>query len=273
MTDRQDRLKGFSAPLSPDGKTASFGPPPWRFFGRSLTVVAECNAQGAAALVPTPLRPVDGPARVRFSVHRLTCDLGFGRHFAQTNPERCQFHEAVVGLTVEHEGLAGFWDPFLWCDGEAEIAVGREMYGWPQREASLSLTEPHPQAGWRIGDQVVGKVSRFHDPVMTLCLTIDRDGDLDVDLPTFSTFFTERALPDPATGQVTRELFASTMADVVIGDLHAGEAELAVHAPELQGLRPLRVLGGRVNTIAWTKDRARRIASRSVDAEGRSISP
>ncbi len=271
MTDLRDRLRGFSAPLSPDGKSASYGPPPWHFAGRSLTVVADCNPDAVAALVPTPLRLLDGPARVRFSVHRLICDLGFGWDFAQTHPERCQFHEAVVGLAVSHRGQEGYWDPFLWCDGEAEIAVGREVYGWPQRQALLNFTEPHPQFGWRPGDKAVGKVSYYHEPAMRLSLTIDRDGGLGIDLPSFSTFFTERVLPDPETGSVTRELFASEMEDVQTGGLHAGEADLALDAPELQPLKPYQVLGGWTNTIQWTKNRARRIASRLVDADGRSV--
>jgi len=168
-------------------------------------------------------------------------------------------------LAVDHDGERGYWDPFLWCDGEAEIAVGREMYGWPQREARLSLTEAHTLEGWRIGDLVTGKVSRFHDPVMTLALTIDRAGDLDIGLPAFSTFFTERVLPNPTTSKITRELFASTMADVRTAEIHSGEASVTLHAPELQGLKPIRILGGRVNPIAWTKGAARQIAVRQVD--------
>lgn len=271
MTDQRDHVRGFSAPLSPDGTTAVYGPPPWRFAGRSLTVIAECDPDGVSALVPAPLRCVDGPALVRFSIHRLICDLGFGWTFAQANPERCQFHEAVVGLAVDHDGESGFWDPFLWCDGEAEIAVGREMYGWPQREARLTLTEPNPQAGWRIGDTATGKVSRFHDPVMTLSLTIDHEGDFDLDLPAFSTFYTERVLPDPVTGRVKRETFASTMGEVVLGDTFIGDASLTLHAPELASLKPARILGGRVNTVSWTKGSARRIAVRQTDAGGRSV--
>ena len=271
MTDQQDRLRGFSAPLAPDGKSASYGPPPWRFAGRSLTVVADCNPDGVASLVPAPLRPIDGPARVRFSVHRLICDLGFGWAFAQTHPERCQLHEAVVGLAVAHHGRQGYWDPFLWCDGEAEIAVGREMYGWPQRLARLDLTEPHPRLGWRPGDRMVGKVSYHHEPAMRLSLTIDRDGGLGIDLPSFSTFFTERVLPNPETGAVTRELFASQMEDVETGDLHAGEADLVLDAPELQALKPYQVLGGWTSTIQWTKNGSKRIASRSVDVDGRAV--
>jgi acetoacetate decarboxylase len=168
----------------------------------------------------------------------------------------------VVGIAVCHEGENGYWDPFLWCDGDAETAVGREMYGWPQRMADLSVTEPNPLTGWRVGDLATGKISRFHDPVMSLSASIDREGDLSLELPRFSIFYTERVLPDPASGVITRELFASTMAEVAVADQFSGTATLTLQAPELQALQPKRVVGGKINTVAWTKGSARHVANR-----------
>lgn len=249
-------MEGFSAPLSPDGSAAAYGPPPWRFNGRSLTVLAVCDPRAIAALVPAPLEPVGDPV-VRFSIHDLVCDLGFGDEFAQRNPERCQFREAVVGIAVTDGERSGFWDPFLWCDGEAEIAVGRELYGWPQREARLSMTMPHAQRGWRIGDVAVGKVTRFHEHALTLSVEIEREGDLDVALPGWVTFFTERVLPDPTDGSVVRELFASDMEDGHAANFFSGPAMVECHAPEIAALAPHEIVGGRVNTISWTKNRSR----------------
>ncbi|MEM8854977.1 MAG: acetoacetate decarboxylase family protein [Pseudomonadota bacterium] len=256
-------MKGFSAPLSPDGGTAAYGPPPWRFCGRSLTVLAVCEADAIATLTPDPLRPVGDPV-VRFSIHDLICDLGFGWDFAQRHPERSQFREAVIGLAVTDGTQSGFWDPFLWCDGEAEIAVGRELYGWPQREARLSMTRPHTQRGWQPGDTAVGKITRFHAPVLELSVAVERQGDLAIDLPGWVTFFTERVLPDPTDGRVVRELYASDMEDGHAADVFSGAASLTLHAPELQAFAPSRILGGRVNTISWTKNRSR-LVRRRVD--------
>lgn len=249
-------MKGFSAPLSPDGDAATYGPPPWRFCGRSLTVLAVCDRDAIAALTPEPLEPAGEPV-VRFSIHDLICDLGFGWEFAQRNPERCQFREAVIGLAVTDGTASGFWDPFLWCDGEAEIAVGRELYGWPQREARLSMTTPHTQRGWRPGDVCVGKITRFHAPVMELSVEIEKEGDLPVALPGWVTFFTERVLPDPTDGRVVRELFASDMEDGRMADVFSGPARIELHAREIAGLSPREIIGGRVNTISWTKNCSR----------------
>ena len=74
------------------------------------------------ALLPAPLVPWGEPL-VRFSVHALICDLGHGWAWAQAHPEASQFHESVVGIAAEHAGTIGYWDPFLWTDGDAELPV------------------------------------------------------------------------------------------------------------------------------------------------------
>jgi acetoacetate decarboxylase len=229
-----------------------YGAPPWRFAGRSLTVIADCNPDAIAALVPPPLKPWG--TLVRFSVHALQCDLGFGWAWAQSNPHRSQFHEAVVGIAVEHDGRIGHWDPFLWTDGDAELAVGREMYGWPQRLGTMALTTPHPLHGFRAGDRVSGRVARLTEAVFTCEVTLEREGELDAPQPPFTGFYTERALPDPASRRLVRELFFSRMQDVRIADLRSGPAELQLYAPELRALAPHRVLGGKAHAVAWVKD-------------------
>ena len=259
MTE-EDRRRGYVAPLDASGGASLYGPPPWRFFGRSLTVIAACDPAAVAALVPPPLVPLNG-GLVRFSVHELVCDLGLGSDFAQTRPERSHMHEAVIGLAVTDGRRDGFFDPFLWCDSDAEIAVGREMFGWPQVHASLVLSRPDPAKGWQAGDRIVGRVSRAHARVMDLAMTVEAPGDWPVQVPSFSIFYTERLLPDPVSGAVRRELLASRMEDVSVGGIMAGRGEVALHADELRPLGPGRVVAARTNTVAWTKDKSVLVAA------------
>lgn len=258
-----DGMVGASAPLGRDDGAALYGPAPWRFAGRSFTVIARCDPAAVAALVPAPLKP-HGPPLVRFSVHWLICDLGFGWGFAQAHPQRCQMHEAVVGVAVEHDGRVGYWDPVLWCDGAAEVAVGREMYGWPQLQGDLAVTLPHPVRGFGVGDRVAGKAGRRLEPGFEIAMTIEREGDLAADIPAFVTFFTMRVLPDPATGGAVRELFGADMAGVAIGDLWSGSAEVRLHDPLIRDLAPAEVLGGRVHWVEWTKGAADRLDRRTA---------
>lgn len=245
-------MLGFSAPLDPQGIASLYGPPPWRFAGRSMTAFARAGADAIAALVPAPLRPW-GPPLLRITVHELTCDLGFGWAWAQANPHRARLMECVIGIAVEHEGRIGHWDPFLWTDSDAELAVGREMFGWPQRLGSLAMTAPHPAHGWRAGDIAAARVARLGEPVLSFALDLAAPGEPDVKQPPFVGFFTERVLPDPAGGPMSRELWFSAMEEVAIGDPWHGSARVTFAAPELAPLAPLVPLGGRVNTVAWVK--------------------
>lgn len=254
---------GFVAAIDPTGHGALYGPPPWRFAGRSLTVIARCDAAAVRALLPAPLVPWGEPL-VRFSVHALICDLGHGWDWAQAHPEASQFHESVVGIAAEHEGTIGYWDPFLWTDGDAELAVGREMYGWPQRLGSFALTAPHPQRGWQAGDRCTGLVSRLGRGVLEAGLVLEKPGPLPAPQPPFVGFFVERALPDPAAEIVMRELFLAQMREVKPDGHWHGRATLTLQAPELAPLAPREILGGQVNTISWVKGGASLIARRAV---------
>lgn len=252
-----DDRGGYAAPRGAGGVASLHGPAPWTFSGRSLTVLARCRAAGVAALLPPGLSARGEPI-VRFSAHWLRCDLGLGPDLPGNEPERAQFHEAVVGIAAEsRDGVLGYWDPFLWCDGDAEIAVGREMYGWPQRAGTIAMTMPHPIHGFRPGDRASARVSRLGHPVFSLSIDLAAEGPLVTAAPAFSTFFTERILPDPVTGATTRELYASAMRDVVIATPLHGPARLTLAAPELAGLEVLEVLGGQAHAVAWVKDRAR----------------
>ena len=95
-------LKGFSAPLDPTGQSSLYGPPPWNFSGRSVTLIVDCDQSAIAKLVPKPLTIIpDSP--VRFTIHELICDIGFGTDFAASHPERCLVREAVGGASCERE--------------------------------------------------------------------------------------------------------------------------------------------------------------------------
>ena len=249
---------GFSSPRDPTGRAALYGPPPWNFHGRSITVFARCDPAGIRALTPAPLVPLDDPV-VRFSVHDLTCDLGNGWDWALANPGPARFREAVIGLAVRHNDTPGFWDPFLWTDSDAELAVGREFYGWPQRFGAIAMGGPHSIRGWRAGDRAAGHVSRHGEAAFRLAVDITAPGPADVPAPEFVGFYLERIIPDPVDATRLRELFFARMPKVELADLWSGTASLDLMAPELQVLGRPKPIAGQVHAIAWTKDRAERL--------------
>ena len=257
MTD----WRGFSLPQDATGSLALYGSPPWRFEGVTASVFLAYDAPRAAQLVPPPLK-LHGDPVARLSVHDVACDYGLGDAFVQRNPDLSHFGEAVIGFLVEHDGIVGQWCPYLWCTTDAEFAVGREFYGWPQQIGDMCLTR-QPFRGWRAGDMVTGIVSRGCRAVFEFAIHLQRAGDLPTEIDGLTMFptqsaahqhYTQTALPDPVEpAMVRRRLFRTPMQDVALDHTWSGSAEVRFAAPELGFLEDARPLGGRWSTIAWTK--------------------
>ncbi len=258
---------GFAAPLGGKGRHALYGPPPWRFEGWSTSAVFRFDPADVRELIPEPLK-LAGEPTCRLSLHDIICDYGFGKSFAQKNPDQANFHEAIIGFLVEHEGVTGQWCPYSWCSTDAELTVGREYYGWPQKLGAMSLTR-RPHKGWQRGDHVAALVSRGHRAVFDICVTLERQGDIEESGKTAfpnqsraGNYFTETALPlptDPPT--LHRRMVATQMQDLIVGDMWSGSAEVNITAPELQFLKNAEVLGGRWHEISWVKPLPDRVVS------------
>lgn len=253
-TDLKDdaTLHGYAAPLDPQGRASLYGPPPWHFHGRMLTVFLRADAKAVAAHVPPPLAPYAKPY-VRVSTYEMVCDYGLGSQFAARRPELAHFSETAVSLFVEHEGTRGNYCAFIWCDGDAEIAVGREMYGWPQLLGQIWLTRPPHGRAWREGDEIASLVSRAGRTVLEMLATVEREGDLELGLPPFLDFHTMSVLPSPERLEVERRIVRTRMQDVRLTGIWSGRAAVKFHAPELAWLVAAEVLGARTNEVAWTK--------------------
>ncbi len=260
--------RGFAAPLDPHGRASLYGPPPWHFMGRVITVFVQADPDWIRMHVPAPLKPVAAPI-VRVSVYEISCDYGLGEAFIARHPEESTFHEGSVALYVEHEDVAGHYSPYIWCDNDAEIAVGREMYGWPQRLAQFAITRPPHRRSWRAGDVAVGRVSRYGRQLYDLEMTVARAGDVDVGVPGFRHFYTMTVLPSPeAGGGVTRTLVCTAMHDVRIDDVWSGSAQVHFHAPELAGLAGAKPIAARLHDVAWVKPYGKIVHRAVVAAEG-----
>ena len=57
-------LKGYTAPLSPDGRASIVPPPPWHYSGDFLIVEYRTHADNVIALLPPELEPADDPGMV-----------------------------------------------------------------------------------------------------------------------------------------------------------------------------------------------------------------
>jgi acetoacetate decarboxylase len=243
------------------GRYAPYGPPPWYFEGYSASVVMTFDPEAAKDLIPAPLTLTGSPV-CRLSIHDMICDYGLGERFMQDHPDQAHFGEAVIGFMVECDGVIGHWAPYLWCTSDAELAVGRELYGWQQRLGEMELTRPPLRRAWQPGDRVTGLVTRGRRAVFDLSVTLERNEDwpaeidgLKVSLDPKATnhHYTETVLAHPTTQAITRRLVSSSMDDVQVSSLWSGPGRMTVHAPELAFLKDSRVLAGRWHELSWRK--------------------
>jgi len=262
--------RGFSAPLGPSGAHALYGPPPWEFEGTCVNVSLRVGAAMLAPLVPEPLQVAPDPV-VRISVFDFVCDCGLGQGFVQHRPDLAQQAEAVIGIGVVYAGKPGYWPSLLWCTSDAEMAVGREMYGWPQRLGSVSLTR-RPLRGWEAGDRATGLVSRGDRAVLSVAVTLERtgqgtmtgdSGSLDSHIGRMP-IFTQTTLADPMRpGLIERRLVGIDIANVRVEEVWRGSAAVELVAPETAFLRDATVIEGRWLKMRWTKPYAQNLIAES----------
>ena len=251
----------FAAPAAYGGRHALYGPPKWHFEGYASRVVARCDPAILAPYVPAPLK-IDDEGIVHISAFDFVSDCGLGPDFVLENPDLSKVGEAVIGVMARYNGEPAYWPLYLWTDSDAEIAVGREMYGWQQRRGEISLSR-QPFRGWRSGDPVVARTLRGHRSVFEFRLSLDgpvepasEAGGANQSHIGRMYIFTDATLVHPVTGSLTRRMVRTGIEDVRISDEWQGTPSLQIHAPELEFLGDATMLSGRWHKISLTKPAA-----------------
>ena len=113
----------FAMPLT----SPSFPRGPYRFIDREYLVITyRTDPQALEAVVPEPLK-VAAP-QVRYQFIRMPDSSGFGEY-------------ALSGqiIPVTFEGKPGAYAHSLFLDAEAPLAGGREIWGFPEKLATVSF--------------------------------------------------------------------------------------------------------------------------------------
>jgi acetoacetate decarboxylase len=242
-------LKGFSVPLTPQGKSALASLPPWHYSSDCLAIEYWADPAAVAALLPPGLVPDDGSKGRAFF---WFLDWQFtGSNDELTDPARYQYREAFVLVEAIFEGTPVNYCPYIFVDNDAAIARGWAQ-GFPKKHGSIyqtrSFSAPSLAAaplakGSRFGASVAAHGERLATAVIQLEEKVG-DPTKVFNRPTVMRRYFPQLAADHQKQPAVDELTMSLTDNLAIVDVWAGSANLTV--PEVRGedmhqLAPLRI--------------------------------
>jgi acetoacetate decarboxylase len=242
-------LKGFSVPLTPQGKSSLATLPPWHYSSDCLAVEYWADPNAVAAVLP-PGMTADPQSAGRAFFWFLDWQFT-GSNDELTDPARYQYREAFVLVEAVFEGLPVNYCPYIYVDNDAAISRGWAQ-GFPKKLASVyqtrSFSAPSAAAaplasGSRFGASVAAHGERLatariqlEEPVANPASVFNRPTTM------------RRYFPQLAAGGWDKppvdELTMSLTDNLAIVDVWAGSAELKlpeVAGEELHLIAPVRV--------------------------------
>jgi acetoacetate decarboxylase len=236
---------GSGTPFTGSGRSIGYRPPPWGMRGRALALWFRlADPDEARRHVPPGVEMDEDPiVRARF------WDLEHDAAGPATDDDRDPAHvwtairEAVVAFPVRYGAVAGDLPTYMYADDAIYIAMGRELMGWPVRDATIEM-DPTPAGGPHAGMTVHARMLRGGAEVMAASLTLTGE-------PT-----TEHLPPPPRW-----------LAEKVIGHVDrpgAAIAQLVATGPERIDRRDTWAATGTVSFGAGARDELTLLAPREI---------
>jgi acetoacetate decarboxylase len=242
-------LKGFTVPLTPDGKATLAPPPPWHYSSDCIAVEYWSDPAAIAALLPPGIsrdEKSEGRAFFWFLDWQFTASDD-----ELTDPARYQYREAFVLVEAIFDGMPINYCPYIFVDNDAALARGWAQ-GFPKKLGSIyqtrSFSAPSPAAApLAKGSRFGASVAAHGERLATVRIELDEriaDPATVFNRPTvMRRYFPQLAAAGQRKPPVD-ELTMSLTDNLTIVDVWAGSAELRM--PEVQGeemhlIAPLRV--------------------------------
>ena len=256
--------RGYTAPLSPDGRASIVPPPPWHYSGDFLIVEYRTDPDGVIALLPPELEPAADPGAVAaiWADWQSCSDDGH----ELVDPIQCQYREffLVVGATFRGEPVSRC--VYIWVDKDFAMYRGW-IQGFPKKLGSIHLTRlfpvgratPRLEAGARFGATCTANDRQIARAVVTL-RGLSETGPTVNDPPMHNTRHF------PAYDGLRPDVFELVRAggrDREVTEVWEGDAELTLYPDtieDLQAIAPHEIGKGFRFSFAYTVDGGRVVA-------------
>ncbi len=251
-------LRGYTAPLSPDGRAGIVPAPPWHYSGDFLIVEYRTDPDAVAALLPPELEPADDPgavAAIFADWQSCSDDL-----HEIVDPIQSQYREffIVVGAKLDGEPVSRC--VYIWVDKDFAMYRGW-IQGFPKKLGSIHMTRTFPvgkaaprvEPGARFGATCAANDRQIARAVVTL-ERVSETGPTVNDPPMHNT----RHFPAyDGTVPDVFELVRAGGRDREGTDVWEGPAELRFYEDtleDLQAIAPREIIKGFRFSFAYTVD-------------------
>ncbi len=167
-------LKGYSTPLSPEGRANLVPAPPWHYAGDIFVIEFRTSPDAAAAVLPPGLEPGRNiGACVAFFAD---WQAAAASREELLDPVRAQYHEFFVLVSAEHRGEPVMTCPYIFVDQDVSLVRGL-IQGYPKVLGSIHMTRtfdveglasPGLAAGAVFGGTLAVKGRRLVEAALTL---------------------------------------------------------------------------------------------------------
>lgn len=249
-------LKGYTAPLSPDGRAGIVPSPPWHYSGDFLIVEYRTNPDNVIALLPPELEPADDPgacAAIFADWQSCSADM-----HELVDPIQSQYKEFFIVVGAKYQGTPVSRCVYIWVDKDFAMYRGW-IQGFPKKLGSIHMTRTYPvgkatpqiAAGGRFGATCAANDRQIARAVVTL-KQISETGPTVNDPPMYNS----RHFPayDGLRPDVF-EMVKSGGFDRDVTDIWEGDAELKFYEDtleDLQAIAPQEVMKGFRFSFSYT---------------------
>ena len=127
-------LKGYSIPLTPEGKASLVTATPHHYGGQFIFVDYRASVDQVARFLPPPLKP-EPTGRAFVIVNELFSIPEENPDLVYTNPERTHYTEGVVAVRCSYRGTPGSYITAIWVSKDWSMTFG-QFFGWPKKMAN-----------------------------------------------------------------------------------------------------------------------------------------
>jgi acetoacetate decarboxylase len=242
-------LKGFTVPLTPQGKSALASPPPWHYSSDCLVVEYWAEPAAVAALLPPG---VTGDEKSKGRAFFWFLDWQFtGSNDELTDPARYQYREAFVLVEAVFESTPINYCPFIFVDNDSAISRGW-VQGFPKKYANIFQTRTFsaPSAAaapLAVGSRFGASVAAHGERLATARVQLEQkvpDPSKIFNRPTVMRRYFPQLAKAGQTKPPVDELTMSLTDDLKVVDVWTGSAELSmpqVPGEDMHSIAPQRI--------------------------------